>query len=148
VRILPGVVVALRRLRAAGYVLVIVSNQSGIARGLYTAEDLFRVNERMVELFAAEGIVFDAVKYCEHGPEAGCGCRKPAPGMLREAAAELNVDLAGSVMVGDKVADVRAGLAAGCTRNFLLASPPPANLPPGVDVCLDLAAATERILAG
>ena len=148
VRVLPGVVAALRRLRAAGFLLVIVSNQSGIARGLYTTGDLSRVNQRMTDLFAAEGIRFDAVKYCEHGPEQGCGCRKPAPGMLRAAAAELGVGMADSVMVGDKVADVLAGLAAGCTRNFLLAPCPPANLPPNIEVCPDLAAATERILAG
>lgn len=147
VRLLPGVPEALRRLRAAGFLLVIVSNQSGIARGLYTADDLVRVDQRVKEVIAAENIVFDMVKYCPHGPEAGCACRKPAPGMLREAAAELGVSLADSVMVGDKVADVLAGLAAGCRRNFLLAPHPPANLPSGVETCPNLAAAMERILA-
>ena len=147
VRILPGVPEALRRLRGAGWLLVIVSNQSGIARGLYTADDLTRVDQRMRELFAAENLAFAAIKYCPHGPEAGCPCRKPAPGMLQDAARDLGVDLRASVMVGDKLADVRAGLAAGCARNFLLAARPPDGLPSGVEVCPDLPEAVARLLA-
>jgi D-glycero-D-manno-heptose 1,7-bisphosphate phosphatase len=146
VRLLPGVPEALRRLRDADFLLVIVSNQSGIARGLYTADDLARVHARLVELLAQEGIAFAAAEYCQHGPEDACSCRKPAPGMILAAAAALDIDLPGSAMVGDKVADVLAGLAAGCGRNVLLASRAPDNLPPGVDVRPDLPSAVGLLL--
>ncbi len=146
VRLLPGVPEALRRLRDASFLLVIVSNQSGIARGLYTADDLARVHDRLVKLLAQEGIAFAAAQYCQHGPEDACGCRKPAPGMILAAAAALGIDVAASAMIGDKVADVRAGLAAGCGRNVLLASHAPENLPPGVDVCPDLPGAVGLLL--
>lgn len=115
VALLPGVGAALRAL-AARYALVIVSNQSGLARGRISPDEAAAVHARVVEAFAAEGVRFDGSYYCPHGPDDGCPCRKPAPGMLRQAAADLGLDLAASVMVGDKEADVEAGRAAGCAR--------------------------------
>jgi D-glycero-D-manno-heptose 1,7-bisphosphate phosphatase len=122
VRILPGVVDALHRLTAAGLLLIVVSNQSGIGRGIVTPEEADAVHERFVADFAAAGIQFADVRYCPHGPEDGCRCRKPSPGMLHDAAVALWVSLSDSFMVGDKVSDVEAGRRAGC-RAVLLNSP-------------------------
>ena len=119
VRLLAGAAEALRSLRKSGALLVLVSNQSGIARGLIRHEQHERVHERFRELLAAEGVVLDGCYYCEHGPDEGCGCRKPRPGMLHAAAREHGIDLAASIMVGDKASDVAAGRAAGCTTALL-----------------------------
>lgn len=110
----PGVTGALRDLAQAGYALVVVSNQSGVGRGIMSLRDLERVNERFVELLEADGVRLDGLYFCPHAPEEGCECRKPRPGMLQRAARELGIDLARSWMVGDKVDDVLAGRAAGC----------------------------------
>lgn len=124
VEIVPQGIEALTRLRDAGYLLVVVSNQSLVARGLGTTEEVEAVNARMIELLEAGGVTLDAVKYCPHRPEDNCSNRKPNPGMLREAANELDVDLSESVMIGDNVTDVEAGASAGCTRNFLIVAEP------------------------
>ncbi len=120
VRILTGAAEALCEFRNAGFMLVLVTNQSGIGRGMYSDEDMHAVNDRMRELFADEGVSFDGVYYCPHAPEQPCACRKPLPGMLFEAASELGIDLSASVMIGDKLSDVEAGAAAGCCINVLL----------------------------
>jgi D,D-heptose 1,7-bisphosphate phosphatase len=114
VALTKGAAEGLRAARALGYALVLVSNQSGIGRGLITNEEARAVHQRMEELLAAEGITLDATYYCPHAPDAGCKCRKPLPGMLLDASKERGFDLADSVMLGDKVADVECGLAAGC----------------------------------
>ncbi len=114
VRLIPGVAPALRALAASGKLLVVVSNQSGVARGLIKSEEVAAVHARVVELLAAEGVHLDAAYHCEHGPDDGCACRKPRPGMLLRAAAEHPIDLRRSLMVGDKPSDVAAGEAAGC----------------------------------
>jgi D-glycero-D-manno-heptose 1,7-bisphosphate phosphatase len=113
--LVDGAAQGLRALQELGYVLVLVSNQSGIARGLISQEQADAVHERFEAALAAEGIVFDAVHYCPHGPDDGCACRKPLPGLILGAAAELGIDLEGSFMVGDNAVDVEAGRRAGCT---------------------------------
>lgn len=120
VRLLPGAGRALRELQEAGWLVVVVSNQSGIGRGIVSPEQARTVHERFLELLGREAVVPDAVKYCPHAPQEGCACRKPAPGMLLEAASELGVDLPASAMVGDKTVDVEAGRRAGCGRTILL----------------------------
>ena len=111
--LVPGAAAALRAL-PTDVALVIVSNQSGIARGIVTPAEADAVAARVAELFAAEGVTFAAMYRCPHGPDDGCRCRKPAPGMLLDAARDLDLDLARSVMLGDKPSDVAAGEAAGC----------------------------------
>jgi D-glycero-D-manno-heptose 1,7-bisphosphate phosphatase len=113
VELLPGVVRALSSARARGYALVVVSNQSGVGRGIIAPDAAAAVQARVEELFAREGVIFDAVRFCFHHPDEGCACRKPEPGMLIDAAAALGLDLAMSVMVGDKPSDVQAGVRAG-----------------------------------
>jgi D-glycero-D-manno-heptose 1,7-bisphosphate phosphatase len=122
VALLPGVAEALRQARALGYDLVVVSNQSGVARGIISADALAAVERRFEELLAAEGVTLDDVRFCLHGPDEGCPCRKPAPGLLLDAAAARGIDLERSFMVGDKPSDAGAGRAAGCTT-ILLAPP-------------------------
>lgn len=126
VTLLPGAVDALRALRDAGYLLIVITNQSGIARGIFSAGDLARVNARMRELLAAEGVTLDGLYFCPHGPDDACACRKPLPGMLHAAAEEHGIDLAASVSIGDQPRDAQAGAAAGCRCNVLLGAPVPA----------------------
>ncbi len=109
---LPGAIDALLELQRT-WQLVIISNQSGIARGLITDAEATAVHARVVEVFAQGGVRFAGSYYCPHAPDAGCRCRKPAPGLLLDAARDLGLDLAASVMVGDKPSDLDAGRAAG-----------------------------------
>jgi histidinol-phosphate phosphatase family protein len=106
---LPGAVEALERLRAAGLAVGVVSNQSGIARGLLGHDDVLAVNRRVEELLGP----LDAIEYCPHAPDDGCACRKPAPGLVLAAAARLGVDARRCAVVGDIGADVEAARAVG-----------------------------------
>jgi D-glycero-D-manno-heptose 1,7-bisphosphate phosphatase len=110
---LAGAIDALRELQGS-FALVIVSNQSGIGRGLVTEAEARAVHDRVIAVFEGAGVRFAGAYYCPHAPDAGCACRKPAPGLLLDAARELDLHLASSVMIGDKASDVAAGRAAGC----------------------------------
>jgi histidinol-phosphate phosphatase family protein len=110
---LPGAIDALREL-AGHFALVIISNQSGIGRGLITEAEARAVHDRVVDVFGRAGVEFAGAYYCPHAPGTRCPCRKPAPGLLLDAARELALDLATSIMVGDKASDMAAGRAAGC----------------------------------
>jgi histidinol-phosphate phosphatase family protein len=118
VRPVDGARRAVQRLRAAGLRIGLVSNQSGIARGLLTPADVRAVNEELQRRVGA----FDAVAYCPHGPDDGCGCRKPAPGLVLEAARTLGVRPEETVVIGDIGADVAAAAAAGA-RSILVPTP-------------------------
>ncbi|NYJ05911.1 HAD-IIIA family hydrolase [Petropleomorpha daqingensis] len=109
VRPVDGAREALDRLRARGVRVGVVSNQSGVARRLITTEQVEACNARLAELLGP----FDVIRYCPHGPDDGCACRKPAPGMVKDACAELGVDPARCVVIGDIGADVDAASAAG-----------------------------------
>jgi D-glycero-D-manno-heptose 1,7-bisphosphate phosphatase len=111
---LPGARAALGVLSRAGYPLAVVSNQRGVARGLVTWSTLRAVEARIHADLAPFGAQVTGFYYCPHEPDEGCGCRKPRPGLLLEAAHELQLDLAISTMVGDSEDDVKAGRAAGC----------------------------------
>ncbi len=121
VALIPGAADALRRLAAAGWLLVGVSNQPAAAKGAVSPEQMADVQARVLELLGAHGARLDDFRTCPHHPEgvvsglAGpCDCRKPAPGMLLDAARELDIDLERSWMIGDTDGDVLAGAAAGC----------------------------------
>jgi D-glycero-D-manno-heptose 1,7-bisphosphate phosphatase len=130
VELLPGAADAVRSATAAGHLTVLVTNQSGVARGLHTEDAVRAVNARLQELLAVAGAHLDALYWCPHHPEAGadpeltraCDCRKPAPGMLRRAARDLDIDLAASAMIGDGLGDMGAAAAAGLP-GFLVSSP-------------------------
>jgi D-glycero-D-manno-heptose 1,7-bisphosphate phosphatase len=148
---------ALKRLKDAGFLLVVVTNQSGIGRGYYDEAALEAIHSHMHAELADSGAAIDACYFCPHHPEHAlghyrkeCACRKPLPGMLQQAAAELDIDLTASFMIGDKLADVEAGINAGCTSLMVLTgygSAHAVGVPEGVGVYPDLPAAVEAILA-
>ncbi len=156
VRLVPGASGALRRLAAAGFALVLVTNQAGVARGYYGEDAVGRVHRRLRELLAAGGVALDGIWYCPHHPDGAvaelaraCRCRKPGPGMLEAAAAELGIDLGTSYLVGNDAGDVGAARAAGVTPLFVTtgqAAGRPA--PAGVRSAGSLAEAAAAILAG
>lgn len=125
----PGAIEAMRQLKAAGHVLVVVTNQSGLARGLYTPDQYDALTARMCEELARFDAAPDAVYHCPHHPQGTvaaftteCRCRKPEPGMLLQAATELGLSLPDSIMVGDKPSDIQAARAAGVGRAYQVSS--------------------------
>lgn len=123
----PGVGQAIRRINDAGIPLVVITNQSAIARGMLTESGLAEIHRRMSDLLAAEGARVDAIYYCPHHPDAGegayrrdCDCRKPNPGMLVKAAGDLGIDLPRSIMIGDNETDIEAGHRARVARTILV----------------------------
>jgi D-glycero-D-manno-heptose 1,7-bisphosphate phosphatase len=104
-----GVGEALARAHDHEYLVVCVTNQSGIERGLYTQEDVDRIHLRLNELLARHGARVDAFYYCPHAPERECSCRKPGTGLFEQAQREWSIDLASSAVVGDRALDVEAG---------------------------------------
>jgi D-glycero-D-manno-heptose 1,7-bisphosphate phosphatase len=110
-----------RYYRDRGYLIVVVTNQSGIARGYYSEDDFARLSEWMVDQFKEQGVDIAGIYYCPHHPEisGACSCRKPEPGMLLDAAENLDIDLKNSVMVGDKERDIEAAVNAGVGRSYL-----------------------------
>lgn len=149
-----GAVEAVRMLNRAGLFVVVVTNQSGIARGYYSEEDLSVLHRHITTLLAAAGARVDAWYYCPHHPEGrepyrqSCNCRKPLPGMLEQAAGEHGIDLSQSWMIGDKLVDVEAALAAGC-RPVLVRTGygegMQEQLPDKVPCCADLLEAAQLI---
>ena len=118
--LLPGVIKGLTQLTSAGFRLVIITNQSGIGRGYYTLEDMRRVNARVAELVAGEGIRFERIYFAPEAPEAPSRGRKPSPQFLFDARDELGLDLSRSYMVGDKLIDLECGRNAGVRRSILV----------------------------
>jgi D-glycero-D-manno-heptose 1,7-bisphosphate phosphatase len=117
---IDGVADAIRLLNDSGYFVVVVTNQSGVARGYYTEEDVELLHRHIDAELEKTGARVDAWLYCPHHPDGRgsyslpCDCRKPLPGMLKEAARRYDIDLESSVMIGDKLADIGAGISAGC----------------------------------
>lgn len=128
--LLPGVAEAIRKINESGYLAIVATNQPVIARGEVTEAELREIHNKMETLLGQEGAYLDAIYYCPHHPHKGyegeipelkfdCDCRKPKPGMLLQAAADFNIDLSASYMVGDGESDVECGKAAGCTPVLL-----------------------------
>ncbi len=127
---LPDAVRALQKLQQAGYALVVVTNQSGIARGLYTPADVDTLHAHMRAQLQQHGVTLAGVYACPHHPDAvlpayrrACDCRKPQPGMILQAARELGLDVAASCLFGDKPSDIEAGRSAGVGRSWLVHGP-------------------------
>lgn len=149
---LPGTMDALRRLQAAGYPLIIVTNQSGVARGIFDEPTLRAFHEHLLRWFTEQGVHITAIYYCPHYIEGklpeysiACDCRKPEPGMLLRAAREHGVDLKKSWMIGDRPCDVGAGRAAGC-RTIRIGRATDRSEPKADFEVTDLAQAGEIIL--
>jgi D-glycero-D-manno-heptose 1,7-bisphosphate phosphatase len=113
--LLPGVIPALKRLRALGFGLAVVTNQSGVGRGYFTLEKLGDIHQRLRELLAEGGVALDAIYICPHTPDQPCRCRKPLPGMIEQAVAEFGFDPTQAIVIGDKAADIDLGHAVGAT---------------------------------
>lgn len=120
VEIIPGVPAALLRLLDAGFLLIIVTNQSGIGRGYYTEADMHRVNERLIAELAPAGVRFEKIYFSPEAPEQPSRGRKPSPAFLFDARDEFGLDLAQCFMVGDKPIDVECGRNAGVKTSFLV----------------------------
>jgi len=108
----PETIAALEKINDA-FLKVVISNQSGVARGLFSAEDVEIFNEVLSKKLSENGIAVDGWYFCPHGPDDDCKCRKPQPGMILTAAVELNIDLENSWIIGDKSSDIAAGRSAG-----------------------------------
>lgn len=128
IKLLPGVAEGLRLLQRKGYLLIVVTNQSGIARGYFSKEQFDTAIAKLQELLAEQGVVTDDVYFCPHHPEGvvsefrgECACRKPYPGLLLQAQQEHDINMKASWMIGDILNDVEAGNTAGC-RTILLNS--------------------------
>jgi D-glycero-D-manno-heptose 1,7-bisphosphate phosphatase len=114
VEVLPGVAAALERLRTAGYLLIVVTNQPDVARGAQSREEVEAIHARL-----ASELPLDDFRVCYHDDRDGCACRKPRPGLILDAAQAFGIDVAASVMVGDRWRDVEAGRLAGCRTVFV-----------------------------
>lgn len=106
--------------QSLGYKIIIITNQSGVARGYYTQEDYEKLTTWVIEKFAQKNISITDVYACFHHPNDHCKCRKPQPGMIFDAQKKHNIDLQNSILVGDNETDIEAGLNAGIKHNYLL----------------------------
>lgn len=120
IRLLGGAASALGLLRDSGFKLVLITNQSGIARGYFTEEKLTQIHERLQQMLRRTGVELDAIYYCPHGPDDRCSCRKPRLGLIRKAQKELHIDLRRSYSIGDKTGDFLMGQDMGGKGVFVL----------------------------
>jgi D-glycero-D-manno-heptose 1,7-bisphosphate phosphatase len=155
---IPGAPQAIRLLNEAGFRVIVVTNQSGIARGFYDEAAVSLLHRHMDAQLASYGARIDAYYFCPHHPEYGtddyrksCTCRKPMDGMLRRGAAEFSLDLSASLIIGDRYVDVAAGLKAGCRAMMVrtgYGAAESAGLPPEIHVYADLLEAARAIVGG
>ena len=124
VRLLEGVGEGLKLLKDAGYLLIVISNQSGIGRGYYTPKEFWEVNKRLQELLKPYGVQIDDFFFCPHRPDEGCTCRKPETGMVEEAAKKWGIEVKESFVIGDKESDVEVAFRAGCRGGVRVGAPP------------------------
>jgi D-glycero-D-manno-heptose 1,7-bisphosphate phosphatase len=141
---LPGSLEAIARLASAGFAIAVITNQSGIGRGLFDEAALAEIHARMCDAVADAGGRIDTIQYCPHLPGAGCDCRKPQPGLLHAAAAELGLPLIGAAFIGDKMSDVDAARAVGARP--VLVGKRVAETPPGVERYADLGQAADALI--
>lgn len=128
-KFIGGAIEACIELKKKGYLLVVITNQSGIARGYFSEQQFNTLTEWMDWSMSDRGVDLDGIYYCPHHSEKGigeykidCECRKPKPGMLFNAIEDLNIDVEKSILIGDKVSDLQAGIAAGVKTNYLVRS--------------------------
>ncbi|HQS67153.1 MAG TPA: D-glycero-beta-D-manno-heptose 1,7-bisphosphate 7-phosphatase [Sulfuricurvum sp.] len=122
--LMDGILDVCRWYEARGYLIIIVTNQSGISRGYYTQEDFKLLSEWMIQYFKSVGITLTHIYHCPHHEniDGPCDCRKPQPGMFLEAQKDFDIDMASSIMIGDNERDIEAAMRAGVTTNILLSS--------------------------
>jgi D-glycero-D-manno-heptose 1,7-bisphosphate phosphatase len=148
---IPGSLEAIARLNQAGYRVVVSTNQSGIARGLFNIVTLNAIHQKLHASAQQVGAHIDAVFFCPHAADDNCDCRKPKPGMLQEIARRFDVSLKGVPTVGDSLRDLQAGYVSGCVPYLVSTGKGPrtlakGGLPPGTTVHADLAAVVNHLL--
>ena len=148
---IPGSLEAIARLNQAGYRVVVASNQSGVARGLFPITTLNAIHKKLHTSAQQVGADIDAIFFCPHAADDNCGCRKPKPGMFQEIAKRFNVSLKGVPCVGDSLRDLQAGFICGCTPYLVRTGKgektlAKGGLPPGTTVHADLATVVDYIL--
>jgi D-glycero-D-manno-heptose 1,7-bisphosphate phosphatase len=149
---IPGSLEAIARLNQADYRVIVVSNQSGVARGLFTCEVLNQIHEKMHRMLAEVGGTIDAVFFCPHKPEDNCNCRKPKTGLYEDVARRLNITLEGVPAVGDSLRDIQAAQAVGAspwlvrTGKGIRTVQAANNELAGVPVFADLAAVVDELI--
>lgn len=148
---IDGSLPAIARLNNAGYRVAVASNQSGIARGLFDHATLDAIHAKLYAMAASHGAHIDKILFCPHGPDDGCPCRKPRPGMFRQIAQCYGMPLDGVPAVGDSLRDLQAGAAQGCVPYLVLtgkgeSTRAKGGLPAGTVICDDLGGAVDHIL--
>ena len=147
---LPGSIDAIARLSQAGWTVAIATNQSGLARGHFSEKTLQAMHQRLHDLVTEQGGQIDLIQYCPHGPDDGCDCRKPLPGLFQQIAAHYAVALDGVPTVGDSLRDLQAGVAMGCQPYLVRTGKgrmtEGKSLPAGTRVFDDLAAVASYLL--
>jgi D-glycero-D-manno-heptose 1,7-bisphosphate phosphatase len=148
---IPGSLEAIARLNQVGYRVVVASNQSGIARGLFDMQALNAIHQKMRRAAQQVGADIDAIFFCPHAADDNCDCRKPKPGLLQEIARRFDVSLKGVPVVGDSLRDLQSGFVSGCTPYLVLTGKgektlAKGGLPPGTAVYADLAAVADHLL--
>ena len=148
---IPGSIDAIARLKAAGFKVAVATNQSGLARGYFTIDDLEAMHAQLRDLLAAKGAVVDHIAWCPHGPDEGCDCRKPAPGLYLAIAEKLGITLEGVPVVGDSRRDLDAAVAVGARPILVLTgkgreTAEKGGLPEGTRIYADLAAAADALI--
>lgn len=149
---IPGSLEAIAELTAAGFLVAVVTNQSGVARGLFTEETLLAIHRHMTAAVERAGGRLAGIYYCPHHPDDGCECRKPRPGLLRRLERDLGLSLSGAPFVGDRVSDVLAAEMVGATPILVRTGTGPATerllQNRSVEVFADLKAAAHALIAG
>ena len=148
---IPGSLEAIARLNQAGYRVVVSTNQSGIARGLFNMQALNAIHQKMHACAQAVGADIDAIFFCPHAADDNCDCRKPKPGMLHTVAQRLDLSLKGVPTVGDSLRDLQAGFVSGCEPYLVLTGKgektrDKGGLPPGTTIYQNLAAVVDHLL--
>ncbi|MFW6341432.1 MAG: D-glycero-beta-D-manno-heptose 1,7-bisphosphate 7-phosphatase [Halothiobacillaceae bacterium] len=148
---LPGALEAIVRLKQAGWTVAVATNQSGIARGLFSEDTLQAMHEKMARQLAERGAHIDYITWCPHGPDDGCDCRKPRPGLYQQIARHFDCSLENVPVVGDSARDLEAAVAVGARPVLVLTGKgartrSQADLPPGVAIFESLSAAVPALL--
>lgn len=145
----PGSLAAIAKLTSLGYKIVIATNQSGIARGYFTIDTLNAIHKKMLAKINAAGGHIEHIFICPHGPNDNCGCRKPKPGLLLQAASQLHISPSEMLVIGDSIRDITAAQSFGANAIFIQTANKSADLlaaqAAGVQICTDLAEAADII---
>src|SRR5262249_53402651 len=118
--LIPGVTRALRLARLHGWLIIVITNQSGVARSYLTLETLHEIHDKLRTVLGADDVYLDSIYYCPHHPDENCTCRKPQTGMIEQAVREHDIDISRSWVIGDAVSDIGAGRSAGCRTVLVL----------------------------